>query len=183
MEPYGLRWVDGVGGGETISGVWSSSLKTRSEAAMAACRMLNLSESSWMGRKKRWAYWMKAIRTPTVTEREDAGRAGRCRGCCSDGDAAAPDDEGDGEGGEELDDGVVEGVGEDGVGPGVLVFDVDGGEVVEGTALAVEELHDAHAGDVLLGEGVDAGGGGALAAVADADEPAEDAGGDDDERG
>ena len=28
--------------------------------------------------------------------------------------------------------------------------------------LAVEELHDAHAGDVLLGEGVDACGGGAL---------------------
>ena len=49
----------------------------------------------------------------------------------------------------------------------VFVFEVDGGEVGEGAALAVEELHDAHAGDVLLGEGVDAGGGGALGAVAD----------------
>ncbi len=51
-----------------------------------------------------------------------------------DGDAAAPDDEGDGDGAEELDDRVVEGVGEDGVGPGVLVLAVDGGEVVEGAA-------------------------------------------------
>ena len=34
---------------------------------------------------------------------------------------------------------------------------VDGGEVVEGAALAVEELDDGHAGDVLLGEGVDLG--------------------------
>ena len=96
---------------------------------------------------------------------------------CEDGDAAAPDDERDGDGAEELDDGVVEGVGEDGVGPGELVFVVDGGEVVEGALLAVEELHDAHAGDVLLREGVDLGGGGALAAVAVADVVAEELGG------
>ena len=37
-------------------------------------------------------------------------------------DAAAPDDQRDGDGAEELDDGIVERVGEDGVGPGVLVL-------------------------------------------------------------
>ena len=63
-----------------------------------------------------------------------------------------------------------------------LLSCVDGGEVVEGAALAVEELHDRHAGDVLLGEGVDAGGGGALATVAVADMAAEDAGDEEDGR-
>ncbi len=49
--------------------------------------------------------------------------------------------------------------------------------------LAVEELHDGHAGDVLLREGVDLGGGGALAAVAVADVRAEELGGVEDARG
>ena len=49
-------------------------------------------------------------------------------------------------------------------------------------SLAVEELHDRHAGDVLLGEGVDLGGGGALAAVAVAHVGAEDAGDEEDGR-
>ena len=97
-------------------------------------------------------------------------------GVAEDGVAAAPDDQRDGGGAEELDDGVVEGVGEDGVGPRLFVLGVDGGEVVEGAALAVEELHDGHAGDVLLREGVDAGGGVALAAIAVANVTAEDAG-------
>ena len=92
-----------------------------------------------------------------------------------DGAAAEPDDQSDGGGAEEFDDRVVQRVGEDGVGPGLLVLGVDGGEVVEGALLAVEELHDGHAGDVLLGEGVDLRGGGALAAVAVADVAAEDA--------
>jgi len=54
---------------------------------------------------------------------------------------------------------------------------VDGGEVAEGAGFTVEELHDAHAGDVLLREGVDLGGGNALAAVAVADVVAEELGG------
>ena len=113
---------------------------------------------------------------------EEARSAGEQRmgfqqgGVVEDGGATAPEDEGDGGGAEELDDGVVEGVGEDGVGPGLLVLVVDGGEVVEGAALAVEELYDGHAGDVLLGEGVDAGGGESLAAVGVADVAAEDFG-------
>ena len=148
-----------------------------------------------MGRKKRCAYWMKAMRTPRVTVPKNAAEPvwqGGCvlrpgHGVAKDGDAAAePDDERDGDGAEEFDDGVVERVGEDRVGPGDLVFGVDGCEVVEGALLAVEELHDGHAGDVLLGEGVDAGDGGAQAAVAVADVFAEDSrdeenGGDDGE--
>ena len=78
--------------------------------------------------------------------------------------------------------GVVERVGEDGLRPRLLVLLVDGGEVVEGALLAVEELHHAHAGDVLLGEGVDPGGRGALPAIADADAAAEDSGDEDDRR-
>ncbi len=129
-----------------------------------------------MGRKKRCAYWMKAMRIPRVTEAKiECAKAIGVAGVAEDGFAATPDDQSDGGGAEEFDDGVVERVGEDGVGPGLLVFGVDGGEVVEGAALAVEELHDGHAGDVLLREGVDAGGGGALAAVAVADVAAEDA--------
>jgi hypothetical protein len=38
----------------------------RSEAAMAACRMLNFSERSEMGRQKRSEYWMKATSAPRV---------------------------------------------------------------------------------------------------------------------
>ncbi len=93
-----------------------------------------------------------------------------------DGVASEPDNEGDGGGAEEFDDGIVEGVGEDGVSPRLFVLSVDGGVVVEGAALAVEELHDRHPGDVLLREGVDAGGCMALAAVAVANVAAEDAG-------
>src|SRR6185437_14575532 len=89
--------------------------------------------------------------------------------------SADPDDQPDGGGGEEFDDGEVPGVGEDGVGPCLLVLGVDVGEVGKGAALAVEELHDRHAGDIFLREGVDLRGGGALAAVAFAYAGAEDA--------
>ena len=40
----------------------------RSEAAIADCKMLNFSLKSWIGRKKRWAYCMKVINTPTFTK-------------------------------------------------------------------------------------------------------------------
>ena len=33
---------------------------------MAAWRMLNFSDRSWIGRKKRRVYWRKAATTPTV---------------------------------------------------------------------------------------------------------------------
>src|ERR1017187_6413411 len=72
---------------------------------------------------------------------EGVGR-GEESGIVQDGLAAAPEDESDGGGREEFDDRVVPGVSEDGVGPGLLVLGVDGGEGVEGAALAIEELHD-----------------------------------------
>ncbi len=91
-------------------------------------------------------------------------------------DAAAPDDQSDGGGAEQFDRRIVEGVGEDGVLEGVHVQAVDRGELVEGAALAVEELHDGHAAHVLLHIAVDAGDGGADTAVALAHMVAEDAG-------
>ncbi len=54
--------------GETISAGVSSSLKMRSLDAIADCRMLYFSLRSWMGRKKRCAYCMKATSTPSVTK-------------------------------------------------------------------------------------------------------------------
>ena len=62
---------------------------------------------------------------------------------CEDAEAAAPDDQRDGDGAREFDGGVVERVGEDGVFEGDHVLAVDGFEVVVGALLAVEELHDA----------------------------------------
>ncbi len=59
---------------------------------------------------------------------------------------------------------------------------IDGLEVPVGAALAAKELDDAHAGHVLLREGVDAGDGGANAAVGVADVFAEDARDQQDER-
>ena len=60
--PWGLL----VTAGETTCTGVSSSLKMRSLAAMADCRMLYFSLKSMMGRKKRRAYWMKATSTPSV---------------------------------------------------------------------------------------------------------------------
>ena len=113
---------------------------------------------------------------PTVTVPKTEWRSARVAEVAEDGVATEPDNQRDGGRAEEFDDGIVERVGEDGVGPGLFVLGVDGRVVVEGTLLAVEELHDSHAGDVLLGEGVDAGGGVALAAIAVADVAAEDTG-------
>ena len=97
-------------------------------------------------------------------------------------EAATPQHQRDGEGAEELDHRVVERVGKDGVGPRLLVFVIHLREVVEGARLAIEKLHDAHAGDVLLGEGIDLCGRGTLASIAAANGLAEDGGRDQDQR-
>ncbi len=123
-----------------------------------------------MGRQKRSEYWMNMFSTPMVT---DAGEHA---------EAAAPDDQRNGDGGEQIDGRIVERVGEDGVFEGDHVLAVDVFEVVVGALLAVEELHHAHAADVLLGEAVDAGDGGADAAEALADVVAEEARDDEDQR-
>jgi hypothetical protein len=60
------------------------------------------------------------------------------------------------EGGDQLDRRVVDGVVEDRPHVGVAVVAVDGVELLEGGALAAEELQHRHAGDVLLEVGVDA---------------------------
>ncbi len=62
----------GVGGGAapraaSISTGVSSSAKMRSEEAMAACRMLNFSERSLIGRKNRCEYCRKATSDPSVS--------------------------------------------------------------------------------------------------------------------
>ncbi len=58
----------GIGcAGLTISGAESISLKMRSQAAIAACRMLYLSLRSWMGRQKRSENCVNMTSTPMVT--------------------------------------------------------------------------------------------------------------------
>ena len=103
-------------------------------------------------------------------------------GAGEDAESATPDDEGDGDRGEDFDRGVVERVGEDRVFERDHVQAVDGLEVVVGALFAVEKLHHGHAADVFLGKAVDAGDGGAHAAVALANAVAEEARDDEDER-
>ena len=52
-------------GGEVISTGVSSSPKMRSDDAIADCRMLNFSDRSLMGLKKRWEYCRHATSTPS----------------------------------------------------------------------------------------------------------------------
>ena len=53
--------------------------KMRSEDAIAPCSMLYFSERSWIGRKKRRAYWRNAATTPTVTRARAGPRRRRTR--------------------------------------------------------------------------------------------------------
>ena len=53
--------------GDAIATGSSSSLKMRSEEAIAACRMLNFSDMSLIGRKKRCEYCRKATSDPIVS--------------------------------------------------------------------------------------------------------------------
>src|SRR5207237_1190512 len=56
----------GCAGGAIAIGS-SSSLKIRSDDAIADCRTLNFSDMSLIGRKKRCEYWMKATSAPSVS--------------------------------------------------------------------------------------------------------------------
>ena len=89
---------------------------------------------------------------------------------------AQPDHQGDGHGAQQLNRGVIERIGHDGVFEGDHVLPVDGFELLVGALLAVEQLHHAHSAYMLLGGGVDAGDGGADAPVGVAHMFAEDAG-------
>ena len=155
LDARGARRGRGRGRGAAIArlGV-SSSLKMRSEDAMADCRMLYFSLRSWMGRKKRSPYWKKATTTPSVS----APRA--------NAEAAVGEDARQRQHGEELHHRVEPAVGDDGVLVRVHVVAVDALELLGALPLPVEELQHHDAGDVLLQVGVDAGDGDADAAVA-----------------
>ena len=66
MWPTGFCRFTGRSGVFTSSGS-SSSLKMRSEEAIADCSTLNLSDMSLIGRKKRCEYCRKATRAPSVS--------------------------------------------------------------------------------------------------------------------
>ena len=56
-----------AGAGEAMVTGVSSSVKIRSDDAIAACSRLNFSDMSLIGRKKRCAYCRKATRAPMVS--------------------------------------------------------------------------------------------------------------------
>jgi len=56
----------GDAGDTTATGV-SSSVKMRSDAAIADCSRLNFSDMSLIGLKNRCEYWMKATSDPSVS--------------------------------------------------------------------------------------------------------------------
>ena len=88
--------------------------------------------------------------------------------------ATGPIDERDGGKAQKLHRGIEKRVGQNGVAPGEHIVAVALGEFVHGLALAIEKLHDAHARDVFLEEGVDACDGRADAAVGVANVVAKD---------
>ena len=67
----GAGRATGCAGGCTATGS-SSSLKIRSDEAIADCRTLNFSDMSLIGRKKRCEYWRNAT---SDAERQRAARA------------------------------------------------------------------------------------------------------------
>ena len=58
---------DGYGGAESMADRRVEHVKMRSEAAIAACRMLNFSDRSEIGWKNRREYWRNATSTPSDT--------------------------------------------------------------------------------------------------------------------
>jgi hypothetical protein len=96
--------------------------------------------------------------------------------------AAIPEDGDNRDDAEELDRWKEEREGQDGVLVGLHVQAVEVGELLARFFLVAEELHDAHAADVFLQEGVDARDGRADAAIGVADFVAEKPGGYEDER-
>src|SRR5579862_2138262 len=72
MRPAPAGFIGAAG--ETTAIEISSSLKIRSLAAIADCRMLYFSLKSMIGRKNRIEYWIKAISTPN-----EAALPTRCR--------------------------------------------------------------------------------------------------------
>ncbi len=94
--------------------------------------------------------------------------------------SAGPIDQSDGGEAEKLDGRVEESVRENGVAPGEHIVAIALAKFVHGFLFAVKELHDAHAGNVFLEKGVDAGDGGSNAAIGVANELAENHGDDED---
>src|SRR5579863_8812575 len=86
----------------------------------------------------------------------EAGQHADSDGAREHAESAAPDDQGDRNRGKKFNRGVVKGVREDRVFERDHVQSIDGFEVLVGALFAIEELHHAHAADVLLGEAVDA---------------------------
>src|SRR5437879_1868771 len=79
--------------------------------------------------------------------------------------SAGPIDQGDGGKAEKFDRRIKKSVSENGIAPGEHVVAIAPLKFLDGLAFAVEELHDAHTGNVFLEERVDAGDGRADGAI------------------
>ncbi len=111
----------------------------------------------------------------------ESGEDAEAQGAVEYAIAARPIDEGYREDAEDFYRWIKEREREDGVAPGQHVVAIAAAKFGAGFLFAIEELHDAHAGNVFLKIGIDAGNGGTYAAVGVADEQAEEIGDDEDE--
>src|SRR5260370_39235021 len=95
-------------------------------------------------------------------------------------DSTRPKNERNGGEAEKFDRRIEQRVSENGVGPGEHIVAIALLKFLDGFAFAVEELHNAHAGNVFLKKSVDAGNGRANPAIGVADELAKNHGDDED---
>ena len=142
MSPTTLPISLGWGGSSTV-GCSSTSMNTRSAAAMAACMMLYFSARSRIGWKARSVYWKKA----------DQHAQGHYAG--KDAARPVPEEKRQCDRGEESYHRIEQCDRLERVEVGLEVISVQVVEVVELALLAVEKLHHEHPGKVLLQEGVD----------------------------
>src|SRR5437879_5456226 len=96
-----------------------------------------------------------------LSEHGEGGENAKGEAAGKDANSTGPKDQRDGGEAEEFHGRIEEGVSENGVAPSEHIIAVALLKFLDGFVFAVEELHDAHAGNVFLEKCVDAGNGGA----------------------
>src|SRR6266851_5823799 len=98
-------------------------------------------------------------------EHGEGGENAKSEAAGKDANSTGPKDQRDGGEAEEFDSRIEESVSENRVAPGEHIVAIALLKFLDGFAFAVEELHDAHSGNVFLKKSVDAGNGRADAAI------------------
>ena len=101
----------------------------------------------------------------TLREHGESREDAKTEGAVENAVSARPKNQSDGGEAEEFDGRIKKSVGEDGIAPGEHIVTIALLKFIHGLAFAVEELYDAHPGNVFLKEGIDARNGRADAAI------------------